>query len=107
TLAATIELSTDPAGAVVYDPSGSILGNTPVVLPRPSDAPVTYRIQLAGYRTLSVPLGARTQERLTLHLEREGRTTRRRDRTVSTSTSTSTATDTTTASTGATPRETE
>ena len=101
-LAATIELSTEPPGAVVYDASGSLLGNTPVQLPRPTDAPVTYRVELAGHRPMSVPLGARTQEQLMLHLEREGRTTRRRDRTVTTSA----ATDTTTAQTASTPRET-
>jgi len=98
-LAATIELSTDPAGAVVYDASGALLGNTPLPLPRPTGASVTYRVELAGYRTLSVPLGARTQERLTLHLERERRTSGRRDRNVATTRETDTASTTTTTTT--------
>ncbi|MCZ7682724.1 MAG: protein kinase [Sandaracinaceae bacterium] len=72
--AATVRLETDPAGALVYDAAGTLIGNTPVSLPRPSgDAPAQYRIALRGHRDQVFAVSARTQASVTLHLERERR----------------------------------
>jgi hypothetical protein len=68
----SVELRTEPSGAEVYDPDGAQVGTTPCQLERPSGAtPIQYRIRMSGYRERTFAVGRRTQDHVTLTLERE------------------------------------
>jgi tRNA A-37 threonylcarbamoyl transferase component Bud32 len=70
---ATITMSTNPAGAIVLDATGAMIGNTPLELPRPEEGETaTYTFRLHGYQEHTVTLSHRTQPALTLHLARRG-----------------------------------
>ncbi|MBX3271801.1 MAG: serine/threonine protein kinase [Sandaracinaceae bacterium] len=93
---ATLLLSTDPPGAEVFAPDGSLVGTTPVAVLRPAVGapPLEYRIRLRGHRERAVPVGAGGAPEVTLALSRLGRPTRP-DPTASTATTLSTTTTST------------
>jgi serine/threonine-protein kinase len=60
-----------PAGAQVKAPGGDVLGKTPLAVDWPtSDAPVTFELRLAGYRTRQKQTVINGNTRLVIELER-------------------------------------
>jgi len=102
----SVLLSTEPEGAEVFGPDGSLVGNTPVTIMKPAtgEPPVEYRIHLSGFTERSFTVGAMTQPEVMLTMDNRRRPTiRRRGSTRGSSTSTgSGSTSTGSTSTGST-----
>jgi predicted Ser/Thr protein kinase len=66
-----ISISSDPAGALVYDATGALLGNAPLDLPRPAEGELAvYRLAMPGYAEQQITLSSRTSDGITVHLVR-------------------------------------
>ena len=65
-------LSSDPPGAEVFAPDGTLIGNTPVAVPRPAsgEAPMVYTVRLRRHRDRIAPVGSTTAAELTVRLDR-------------------------------------
>ncbi|MBX3273475.1 MAG: serine/threonine protein kinase [Sandaracinaceae bacterium] len=58
----TVVLHTEPTGAEVFGPDGSLVGNTPVTIIKPArgEPAIEYRIQLSGFAERTFTVGAMT-----------------------------------------------
>ncbi|MBX3270501.1 MAG: serine/threonine protein kinase [Sandaracinaceae bacterium] len=67
-----VRLDSEPAGCEVYGPDGSLMGNTPIEIPRPAagEPPVTLSLRFANHEDRDVPISHLTAEQLTVRLER-------------------------------------
>ncbi|MCA9607967.1 MAG: hypothetical protein KC619_20295, partial [Myxococcales bacterium] len=73
----SVVLNTEPAGAEVFGPDGSLVGNTPVTIvkPRQGEPAIEYRIHLSGYAERTFTVGAMTQPEVMLTMDTSRRGT--------------------------------
>ncbi|HEY8432363.1 MAG TPA: serine/threonine-protein kinase [Sandaracinaceae bacterium] len=76
---ATVRLVTDPSGAEVYAADGTLIGNTPLSMPRPpAGESWQVSIRMPGYQERSLTVSALTADEVTIRLERARTTSRTR-----------------------------
>ncbi|MFK7988115.1 MAG: protein kinase [Sandaracinaceae bacterium] len=76
-----VELRSDPPVAEVFDEDGTMLGNTPLRLPRPERGAARYFVEAPGHTRRALDIGAATGDVVTLSLAPEPTRPRVRHRT--------------------------